>query len=46
MNSNEIKEIAWIYSLQNAIYFNGKANDKAVIGKVIAVLRKKGYFPE
>lgn len=44
--SNKIKDTAKIYALQNAIQFNGKANSKAVIGKVIAVLQKDGITPK
>ena len=46
MNAEEIEKTARIYSLQNAIQFEGKANPKAVIGKVIAVLSKKGASPK
>jgi len=44
--SDKIKQTARKYALQNAIQFNGKANPKAVIGKVIAVLRKDGFEPK
>ena len=33
------------FALQNAILFNGKANEKAVTGKVIAALKKDGINP-
>ena len=45
MKTEEIREIALKYSLQNAIQFNGKAHEKAVLGKVIGVLKEKGYNP-
>jgi len=34
------------YALQNAVQFDGKANPKAVIGKVIGILRKDGFTPQ
>jgi glutamyl-tRNA synthetase len=33
------------FALQNAVLFNGKANEKAVVGKVIAALKKEGVTP-
>ncbi|HIH00079.1 MAG TPA: glutamate--tRNA ligase, partial [Thermoplasmata archaeon] len=33
------------FALQNAVLFNGKANEKAVMGKVIALLKKDGVKP-
>jgi glutamyl-tRNA synthetase len=45
MQTHEIKETARIYALQNAVQFNGIANAKSVIGKVIGVLQKKGVTP-
>jgi glutamyl-tRNA synthetase len=33
------------FALQNAVLFNGKANEKAVVGKVIAALKKDGVTP-
>jgi glutamyl-tRNA synthetase len=33
------------FALQNAVLFNGKANEKAVAGKVIAALKKEGETP-
>ena len=45
-NNNRIKKIARIYALQNAVNFDGKADSKAVVGKVIAVLRKDGFNPK
>jgi len=46
MISEKIKEIARKYALQNAVQFNGKADVKAVTGKVIAVLSKEGFSPK
>jgi glutamyl-tRNA synthetase len=46
MSKEKIKETARIYALQNAVQFNGKANAKAVVGKVIAVLQKEGISPK
>jgi len=46
MSKDKIKDVARMYALQNAVSFNGKANSKAVIGKVIAVLQKNGYSPK
>ena len=46
MSTDKIKETARIYALQNAIRFNGKADSKAVVGRVIAVLQKKGFSPK
>ncbi|MEM3059565.1 MAG: glutamate--tRNA ligase [Methanomassiliicoccales archaeon] len=36
MDSNAIRGIVRKYALQNAVFFNGKADVKAVIGKVLA----------
>jgi len=44
--SNIIKKSAEKYALQNALLFNGKANPKAVIGKVIGELKPKGFSPK
>ena len=44
--TDEIKKTARIYALQNAVQFNGKAEPKAVIGKVIAALGKQGFSPK
>jgi glutamyl-tRNA synthetase len=41
--SKEIKQTIRRYALQNAVHFNGKANPKAVIGKVIAALKDDGF---
>jgi glutamyl-tRNA synthetase len=46
MSNEKIQKTARIYALQNAVQFNGRANPKAVIGKVIAVLQKEGFFPK
>jgi len=46
MSTDKIQKIAWKYALQNAIKFNGKANPKAVVGKVIANLQKDGFSPK
>ncbi|UCH72447.1 MAG: glutamate--tRNA ligase [Thermoplasmatales archaeon] len=46
MSNNKIRKTARIYALQNAVQFNGKADPKAVVGKVIAVLRKDGFPPK
>ncbi len=45
MSSNKISEVSRKYALQNAVQFNGKANPKAVIGKVIAELKSEGFSP-
>ena len=44
--SDKIRTTAQKYALQNAVQFNGKANPKAVIGKVIAELKKEGFSPK
>ena len=46
MSKDKIQNTARMYALQNAVQFNGKANSKAVIGKVIAVLQKNGFSPK
>jgi len=46
MSEDKILKTARIYALQNAVMFSGKANPKAVIGKVIAVLSKEGFSPK
>ena len=46
MSKERIQKTARIYALQNAVQFNGKANPKAVVGKVIAVLQKEGFSPK
>ncbi len=45
MSSDKIQKTARMYALQNAIRFDGNANVKAVVGKVIGVLRKDGFSP-
>ncbi|RLF31951.1 MAG: glutamate--tRNA ligase, partial [Thermoplasmata archaeon] len=45
MVNDRIQEVARIYALQNAVHFDGKATSKAVVGKVIAILRKDGFTP-
>jgi glutamyl-tRNA synthetase len=45
MLTQKIQTEARKFALQNAILFNGKANEKAVVGKVIAVLKKDGVTP-
>jgi glutamyl-tRNA synthetase len=45
MSKDKIKETARKYALQNAIQFNGKANPKAVAGKVIATLKDENIPP-
>jgi len=44
--TDKIKQTARKYALQNAVQFDGKANPKAVIGKVMAVLGKEGFSPK
>jgi len=46
MSTDKIQKTARIYALQNAVKFNGKANPKAVVGKVIAALQKDGFSPK
>jgi glutamyl-tRNA synthetase len=46
MSEEKIRKTARIYALQNAVQFNGKANPKAVAGKVIAILQKEGFSPK
>jgi len=46
MLKEKIQKTARIYALQNAVQFNGKANPKAVVGKVIAALQKEGFSPK
>jgi len=45
MSSDKIQKIARMFALQNAIRFDGNADVKAVVGKVIGVLRKDGFSP-
>lgn len=46
MSKNKIQNAARIFALSNAVRFNGKADSKAVIGKVIAALKKDGFSPD
>ena len=46
MTSEKIQKTARKYALQNAVKFEGSAQLKAVIGKVIAVYQKKGVHPK
>jgi len=46
MVNEKISLIARKYALQNAVLFNGKANGKAVVGKVIAALKGEGFSPK
>jgi glutamyl-tRNA synthetase len=45
MSTEKIQREARKFALQNAVQFNGKANEKAVAGKVIAALKKDGVSP-
>ncbi len=45
MPVEEIRKTARKYALQNAIWFNGTANSKAVAGKVIAAFKDKNISP-
>jgi glutamyl-tRNA synthetase len=45
MSTQRIEREARKFALQNAVLFNGKANEKAVVGKVIAALKKDGVTP-
>ena len=45
MSAQRIQREARKFALQNAVLFNGKANEKAVVGKVIAALKKDGVTP-
>jgi glutamyl-tRNA synthetase len=46
MSSEKIQKTARKYALQNAIQFNGKANEKSVVGKVIAAFKKEDLSPK
>ena len=46
MSIEKIQKTARLYALQNAVQFSGKANPKAVVGKVIAILSKDGISPK
>lgn len=45
MAASKILTETWKFALQNALSFSGKANEKAVAGKVIAALKKDGISP-
>jgi len=45
MSTQSIQREARRFALQNAVLFDGKANEKAVVGKVIAALKKEGMTP-
>ena len=45
MSAEKIQREARKFALQNAVQFDGKANEKAVTGKVIAALKKDGISP-
>jgi glutamyl-tRNA synthetase len=45
MSAQSIQREARRFALQNAVLFDGKANEKAVVGKVIAALKKEGVTP-
>ena len=46
MSLKKIQKTAQMYALQNAIQFDGKANGKAVVGKVIAALKGEDFSPK
>jgi glutamyl-tRNA synthetase len=46
IDTEDIVHIARKYALQNAVSFNGSAQLKAVMGKVIASFRKQGVHPK
>lgn len=46
MSSEKIQKTARKFALQNAIQFNGKANEKSVVGKVIAAFKKEDLSPK
>jgi glutamyl-tRNA synthetase len=46
IDTEEIKRTARKFALQNAVSFEGSAQLKAVIGKVIATLKKQGIHPK
>jgi glutamyl-tRNA synthetase len=45
MSTEVITREARKFALQNAVFFHGTANEKAVAGKVIAALKKDGFSP-
>jgi len=46
MSVEKIQKTARKYALQNAVQFDGKANEKAVVGKVIAAFKKGSISPK
>lgn len=46
VKTKDIKQTARKFALQNAVSFDGTAQLKAVMGKVIATLQKKGVHPK
>ena len=42
----DLKQIIRKYTLQNAIFYKGTANEKAVIGKIIAVCKDATFSPK
>jgi len=46
MSVEKIQKIARKHALQNAVQFHGKANGKAVVGKVIAALKNESISPK
>ncbi|MFW9948892.1 MAG: glutamate--tRNA ligase [Candidatus Thorarchaeota archaeon] len=50
MENDDIRKIIWVYGLKNAVEFNGMANAKAVMGKLMMERpdlrpKAKNYFP-
>jgi glutamyl-tRNA synthetase len=45
MSSEKIQAETRKFALQNAVLYHGKANQKAVVGKVIAALKNEGVSP-
>ena len=46
MSEEDIQIVAKKFALQNAVQFNGKANPKAVIGKVMGLFNKNDFSPK
>ncbi len=46
MSTDNLEIFIRKYALQNAVLFNGKANEKAVLGKVIGHFKKNGISPK
>jgi len=46
MSTEKIEKTAYLYALQNAIQFDGKAREKAVTGKVVAALKDTDVSPK